>query len=428
MLLLFLWICIALAIICIIRALVKDGKKSTPRTFTKAEEEIPLRFKEDDSSERNEPSLDISRGPLVFVDVETTGLSPMEDAVVQLSAIRYVEKKEVGRINTYINPGRHIPASSTKIHGISDMKVVDAPAISSMKEPFMDLIKGAVLVGYNTKFDLDFLDFAFDGALHCFGYIDVLYIARGQLSLPNYRLSTVAKALNIKPGGRFHDAAADCEATASIFFKLVKKYDKKAVRTFFSMIKQEQEIKARNHWSEGEEARIAGNFDDAFACYQKAEELGFGRLSICMAHAKIYRKQKDCDKEIAVLDEAIQLCKESGYPSEEYETRRSRVLEIQASRQKREEEERQRAIRREERAERRRLEEELAKSKPKKEPGRAVIQCADDGSVIQEFETVSAAAKAMGISPKGIRSAANGTQKRAAGFIWRYADTAGPEE
>ena len=92
------------------------------------------------------------------------------------------------------------------------------------------------------------------------------------------------------------------------------------------------------------------------------------------------------------------------------------------------EEERQRAIRREQRAERRRQEEELAKSKPKKAAGRAVIQCAEDGTEIQQFETVTAAAEAMGIHPKGIRDAAIGKQKRAAGFVWRYAETLEAEE
>ena len=77
--------------------------------------------------------MNIEGVPYVVVDVETTGLSPEEDAIVQLSAIRYVGENPVDQISTYINPGRHIPASSTKIHGISDMTVINAPAISSLK-------------------------------------------------------------------------------------------------------------------------------------------------------------------------------------------------------------------------------------------------------------------------------------------------------
>ena len=139
-----------------------------------------------------------------------------------------------------------------------------------------------------------------------------------------------------------------------------------------------------------------------------------------------YRKLKDYDKEIAILEEAIQ--KFDGEAAAKFQERKSRAEELRASHQRREEEERQRAIRREQRAERRRQEEELAKSKPKKAAGRAVIQCAEDGTEIQQFETVTAAAEAMGIHPKGIRDAAIGKQKRAAGFAWRYAETLEAEE
>lgn len=128
------------------------------------------------------------------------------------------------------------------------------------------------------------------------------------------------------------------------------------------------------------------------------------------------------------MDEAIQFCEGTNWSAEKFEVRKKRAIEIQTTHQRREEEERQRAIRREQRAERRRQEEELAKSKPKKAAGRAVIQCAEDGTEIQQFETVTAAAEAMGIHPKGIRDAAIGKQKRAAGFAWRYAETLEAEE
>ncbi len=77
-------------------------------------------------------------------------------------------------------------------------------------------------------------------------------------------------------------------------------------------------------------------------------------------------------------------------------------------------------------AEKERLKAEKAAQKaakaaePKQPIGRAMLQMDDDGNVIKEFETVSAAAVATGISPKSIRDAAKGVQKHAGGFCWAY--------
>lgn len=395
------------------------------------------------------PSKPAGETAYVFIDVETTGLNPSDDAIVQISAVRYFGEKAVDGINTYINPGKPIPASSTRIHGITNDMVRNAPAIQSVFEPFMELIRDAVVVGYNTVFDLNFLNNAFDDALANARYIDVLKGARDHLDLPDYKLETVAHSLGVMPAGSFHNALNDCYATAAIFFHLGLQNDESYQKIYYSRISPHLEVEKslgcgeRNsqywygsqsyqYWATGERARIDGNIEQALQLFDQAKDTAHSyegaMLSIYESYAKAYRKLKDYEREVSILDEAIHYCAGSHFSAEKFETRKKRAIEIQTVHQRREEDERQRAIRREERAERRRLEEEQAKSRPKKEPGRAVIQCADDGSVIQEFETVSAAAKAMGISPKGIRSAANGTQKRAAGFIWRYADTAGPEE
>lgn len=379
----------------------------------------------------------------VFLDVETTGLNPQDDAVVQVSAIRYIGGHPVDHISTYVNPRRMIPASATKIHGITNAMVQGAPTIDRIQKSLLKLIENAIIVGYNTKFDLNFLDKAFNGALDHVPYIDVLSMARSTLYLPNYRLETVAASFGIKPDGHFHDALADCLATAAIFFEMPFRDDDDLVRTYHSRTKpkspqreeggssgpyvwQEQDLKAYLCWCDGEKARVAGNIEEALTLFGSAREGGYAEPKIFTSYAMAYRKLKDYDKEIAILEEAIQ--KFDGEAAAKFQERKSRAEELRASHQRREEEERQRAIRREQRAERRRQEEELAKSKPKKAAGRAVIQCAEDGTEIQQFETVTAAAEAMGIHPKGIRDAAIGKQKRAAGFAWRYAETLEAEE
>ena len=137
----------------------------------------------------------------VFVDVETTGLKATEDAIVQVSALRFFGKKTIDGLNSYVNPLRPIPEKVVAIHGITDDKVKDAPTIDEIKEPFMNLIKDAILVGHNAPFDLDFLNHAFHGVLDGVEYIDTMEIAKAILNLPNYRLETVADYVEFHPEG-----------------------------------------------------------------------------------------------------------------------------------------------------------------------------------------------------------------------------------
>lgn len=156
----------------------------------------------------------------VFIDVETTGLSPTKDAIVQVSALRFFGKKSIDGLNSYINPLRSIPKDSIAIHGITDDKVKDSPTIDEVKEPFLNFVKGAILVGHNVTFDLNFLDYAFHGALDGMEYIDTMWIAKTLLDLPNYRLETVADYAEFHPEGNYHDSLTDCTATAAVFFRL----------------------------------------------------------------------------------------------------------------------------------------------------------------------------------------------------------------
>lgn len=184
-------------------------------------------------SDYSPPSANSGEITYVIVDVETTGLNPAEDAIVQISALRYFGRKFVDGLNSYVNPLRPIPSASTAIHGITDAKVKDSPTIDEIKEPFLKLVEGAILVGHNATFDLHFLDHAFHGALDNIEYIDTLEIAKALLNLPNYKLETVADYAEFYPEGGYHDSLTDCTATAAVFFRLA--FDKPGfVQTYHS--------------------------------------------------------------------------------------------------------------------------------------------------------------------------------------------------
>lgn len=212
----------------------------------------------------------------VVIDVETTGLSPTKDAIVQVSALRFFGNKAVDGLNSYVNPLRPIPQESTAIHGITDDKVKDAPTIDDIEEPFMNLVKGAILVGHNVTFDLNFLDHAFHGALDGMEYIDTMWIAKTLLNLPDCRLETVADYAEFHPEGGYHDSLTDCTATAAVFFRLA--FDKPGLAKVYQ---SKSFVKADHAFSPKDVAPSAVPADSNHPLYGKkivfTGELSIGR-------------------------------------------------------------------------------------------------------------------------------------------------------
>jgi len=98
------------------------------------------------------------KNPLVFFDLETTGMSITSDRVVEISYLKiFPDQREEAK--TYrINPGRPIPPETTAIHGISDDDVKEAPFFNEVAQTLANTFEGCDFAGYNlTKFDLPVL-------------------------------------------------------------------------------------------------------------------------------------------------------------------------------------------------------------------------------------------------------------------------------
>jgi len=96
--------------------------------------------------------------PLIFFDIESTGINVGQDRIIEICFYKVFPdgKKEV---KTYlINPERHIPEESTKIHGIKDEDIKDKPTFKQIAGELNALIGNADLAGYNSnKFDVPLL-------------------------------------------------------------------------------------------------------------------------------------------------------------------------------------------------------------------------------------------------------------------------------
>ena len=100
--------------------------------------------------------------PIAFIDVETTGLKPYSDRIVELSIFKvYPDGKQEYKSHR-VNPGVPIPTDATAIHGIKDADVANEPAFSQYARGIKDFIDGCDLSGFNIiGFDLPFIEAEF---------------------------------------------------------------------------------------------------------------------------------------------------------------------------------------------------------------------------------------------------------------------------
>ena len=176
--------------------------------------------------------------PLVFVDVETTGLSALNDRIIEVSAIKFESGYvPVSCFSALVNPEVSISSEITQINGITNDMVADKPKFSEIANAFSDYIKDCNVAGHNTSFDLEFLFRAGIVFSPKTKFYDTMFFARNTLisekspqvrydpdiipDVVNYKLDTLCEYYNVFRETS-HRALSDCYATSRIFAALVK--------------------------------------------------------------------------------------------------------------------------------------------------------------------------------------------------------------
>ncbi len=98
----------------------------------------------------------------ILFDTETTGFDPSSgDRMVEIGAVELIDLLPTGReFHSFVNPQRDIPFESTKIHGITNDMVKNAPSWDALSKDFSDFIgEDSFLVAHNAEFDMNFLNF-----------------------------------------------------------------------------------------------------------------------------------------------------------------------------------------------------------------------------------------------------------------------------
>ena len=154
----------------------------------------------------------------IIFDFETTGLSPEDDRIVEIGAVKVINDNIVGEFNELVNPGRVIPPYiSEKIH-ITDEMVSDKRTIEEVLPEFVDFIEDLPLVAHNARFDMGFLirSLARMGRTCKNPAIDTLYLSRKYLNLERNNLGYIAERFGVELNNA-HRAFSDVMALYEIY-------------------------------------------------------------------------------------------------------------------------------------------------------------------------------------------------------------------
>lgn len=171
--------------------------------------------------------LELKR-PLIFFDLETTGVDPSRDRIVEMSFIKVLENGDKEVKTRRINPSMPIPAESTAVHGITDEDVKDEPLFAQVAKSLKSWIEGCDFAGYNSnRFDVpvlveEFLRAGIEIDLSDIKLVDVQNIFHKK------EQRTLVAAYKFYCGGDLenaHSAEADIEATYEVLLAQLERYD-----------------------------------------------------------------------------------------------------------------------------------------------------------------------------------------------------------
>ncbi len=163
----------------------------------------------------------------VVLDLETTGLNPKTDLIIEYAALKVKDGEVVDTFQTLCDPGFNIPPMITSITGITSEMVRNCPNPRKALPDFLDFIGDNFIVGHNVLFDVRFISSVNDGFFNT--YIDTMKIFRTlHPALPHHRLCDMVDFYG-KQNETAHRALSDCFATNDCFIAMkneaIKEYN-----------------------------------------------------------------------------------------------------------------------------------------------------------------------------------------------------------
>ncbi len=163
---------------------------------------------------------------LVFIDIETTGLNPAIDVILQIAVLRKRAEGVIDEWNTLIKTDQAVPREITELTGITgELCNREGIELNQALKELSNIIERGTVVCYNSGFDIKFLERAY---AHCnqpspfYKIKDALVMARRELNLSDYKLKTIADHYEISTEG-YHNAINDCRILYQVYLKLNEK-------------------------------------------------------------------------------------------------------------------------------------------------------------------------------------------------------------
>ena len=165
----------------------------------------------------------------VLLDTETTGLSSINDKIIEIACIEINDHIPTGeKFHVFLNPEMDISLGAYETHGISKEFLIDKPKFKEVSKDFLNFISGKKLVIHNADFDLAFLNKELkdvgENPINKNLIVDTLTIAREKFPGAQNSLDALCKRFKIDNSRRQkHSALLDCELLAKIYIELLEK-------------------------------------------------------------------------------------------------------------------------------------------------------------------------------------------------------------
>ena len=167
-----------------------------------------------------------------IVDIETTGLSAYYHKITEIAALKYHNGKVIKEFTTLVNPETKIPRFITKLTGIDNEMVKDAPTIDKTISKFHSFLGDSAFVAHNATFDYNFLNYALESSkgINLDNHkLCTCKLARRLLpELPSKKLGNICEHFNITNDSA-HRAMGDALATVEIFDNFLKMMKEKKI-------------------------------------------------------------------------------------------------------------------------------------------------------------------------------------------------------
>ncbi len=161
----------------------------------------------------------------VVVDVETTGGRGEQHRVTEIGAVKVRNGKIIDRFQTLLNPQRSIPASISRLTGITPAMVADAPYFADVADDLEAFMAGAIFVAHNVDFDYGFIASEFRRIGRTFRYPKLCTCSSMRKLYPgqdSYSLAALCRSFDI-PLAQHHRALCDAEAAAELLLLVNEK-------------------------------------------------------------------------------------------------------------------------------------------------------------------------------------------------------------